>query len=124
MATKLQATTTVEVTQTVKLSPKQRTEARALMGQITDITVQESSLDKAKKAAKEKLETLFADAGEYDALIGGVDIDGLRIKLVQPEGRESYDDKRLLSHLTPAQLAACKVRTPGTPYLKVSKEKA
>lgn len=124
MATALKATVTTEVTQTVKLAPKVRAEVRTLMGQIADITVQEGQLDKQKKAAKERIEQLLADAGEYDALIAGMDIDGLKVTLVQPNGREVYDDKKLLSHLTPAQLAACKVLRPGTPYIKVSKEKA
>lgn len=76
---------------------------------------------------KQEVDDIMTQAGEGNALLAGVDIDGYRVKLVTGLSTRLDKDRLKRQHgLTQADLDACSDTKPNTPYIKVTlpKEKA
>lgn len=76
---------------------------------------------------KQEVDDIMTQAGEGNALLAGIDIDGYRVKLVTGLSTKLDKDRLKRQHgLTQADLDACSDAKPNTPYIKVTlpKEKA
>lgn len=76
---------------------------------------------------KQEVDDIMTQAGEGNALLAGIDIDGYRVKLVTGLSTKLDKDRLKRQHgLTQADLDACSDTTPNKPYVKVTlpKEKA
>lgn len=114
-ASKLTTTTTT----TVKLAPKLRAKLEKLMSSWEVQNAVEKGAAAAKKVATSEIDKVMSDAGEFKALEEGIEIGRFKAKMVFPSSTR-WDEDKLRSYLTPAQMEECKTTTPGTGYVKVS----
>jgi hypothetical protein len=72
----------------------------------------------------EGIDQIFADADEGNALFNGCKVDGWGIKMVCGETTRLDEDMLMKEYgLTGAQLDACRVTKPSTPYIKITAPK-
>jgi hypothetical protein len=124
---KLVATTTVEVTTDVKLSPKvrqmivERCEEHArLSKQVKEIEGTKKKPGRMRRIKKE-VEELFTKDGQGKALLDGTDINGHSIVMVTGS-RNVFDKLGFMKHhgLTEADFAAFTTEEDNEPYLKIT----
>jgi hypothetical protein len=123
---KMQQTTSVTTTVEIELKPALKAMLKAKLEEFADLRVQKKSIETREDAIKEEIETLFADAGEYNALIAGVKVDTaygpIPVKVVTGGTSKSFDKKLLMKRhkLTIAQVDALYEETPKADYVNVS----
>jgi hypothetical protein len=138
-----QITTVAEVT----LSTKLVKQLKAKLTEMRELRAQKKLIDAKMEGGKDEhgeeipglkaeIETLFADAGEYDALESGVRIETpfgeVPVKLIKPEpGKGAFNEKKMLTtfyvkkgnkfvEVTQADLDRCRNKpSEKTPYLGV-----
>ena len=115
---KLKATTTASVE--VSLSPKVKAQLRVQMFEYAALQRQKKGIEEKQAAIKERMETMFSDADEVDALLAGTEIDGFRVKMVC--GESSRLDKKALVTLgcKPEWLEKATKTTSNKPYVKIT----
>lgn len=115
---KLKATTTVSTE--VGLSTRVKAQLRVQMTEYATIQAQIAALEAKKDKIKERVQEMFVDNGEVDALMNGTEIDGFKVKMVC--GQTSRLDKKKLVTL------GCKMewlekatkKTDNKPYVKIT----
>ena len=119
-----EATVTTEVA--VEISPKLQAKLKAKLNEFNLKTAEKKAIETDLAERKIELETLFADAGEYEALSTGVDIHTpfgkVSMKIVEGTSAPKLNVKKLMTKfkLTPKDISSC--TDPGkakTPYLGV-----
>ena len=114
---------TVTTTQTtkVKLSIALTTKVLKKLRVFEELDAQIKAAELAQAKIKDEVENLFADAGEFDALVNGCKVDDIPLKYVT--GTTKYFNKMKLVEqglVTLAQLAAVTEEKPKKAYLKVT----
>ena len=114
--------TTIEV----ELKPKLLTKLKARLNEYRLKVAEQKVLAADVGARKAELETLFVDAGEYDALESGVSIHTpfgeVPMKIIKGETARKLNLKKVMTKfkITPAQLDSCyDPSTPKKPYLGI-----
>jgi hypothetical protein len=114
--------TTAVVTE-VKLQPKTRAILRTTLTEYADLAREIDRLKEKQEQAKERVEQIFLDAGQEDALVNGCEIEGYKVSLVC--GTRSELDKKKLVELgcDPEWLAAATTTKKNKPYVRISAPK-
>jgi hypothetical protein len=122
----LSASVTTTAATEVELSPKLKLQLKAKLEEFADLRVQKKSIEQREEDIKLEIETLFADAGEYNALLEGVRVDTsygpVPVKVVTGGTSKKFDKKLLMKQhkLTIAQVDALYKTTPKADYVNVS----
>jgi len=119
---RIAATTTVEQTTEVQLTPQLKRKLLTALRTYALKVAEMKSLKTWIEDQKGAVEKLFIEARETDALVNGTDIDGFRVKMVFPTSSK-LDQKRLMElcpGLTPELLQEATTVKPGKPYVKVT----
>lgn len=120
-------TTTAEVT----LSPRLKQQLKVKLDEFARLRAEKKAIVLREEALKLETETLFADSGEYDALLEGVKVDGIDVngelksvplKMVTGGTSKKFQKKLLLTRhkLTMAQVDALYKETPKADYLNIA----
>lgn len=111
---------TVTTETTVELSPKLKTKVKKQLDALARLVEERKRIEAEIAAGKERLETVFHDAGESEAIENGVKVGDITIKVIKGTSRR-LDKKRLMKvfKLTPADLDSCSPETENKPYLGV-----
>jgi hypothetical protein len=123
---KLQQTISVTAVTEVELKPALKLQLKTRLEEFADLRVQKKSIAAREDALKLEIETLFADAGEYNALLAGVKVDTaygpIPVKVVTGGTSKSFDKKLLMKRhkLTIAQVDELYVEKPKADYVNVS----
>lgn len=122
---RLSQSTAVTTETTVELSTKLAHRLQVELVTYASERAEITALTARCEEHKERIETLFADAGEYDAVVNGCRVDtpmgSVPLKIVV--GESSSLDKKMLMRafkLTPADLESCTTKRPKKPYLSIS----
>jgi hypothetical protein len=123
MATRTEATVTT--TSEVELSTRLVKQLKAKLDAYKDLVVERSRIDSEIDTAKTEIETLFADAGEYNALLAGVRVDGVPLKRVEGQTTPVFDKVGLMKRfkITPAQWDQFVDNKPKKGHLSISIKK-
>jgi len=122
----LSASVTTTAATEVELSTKLKVLLKAKLEEFADLRVQKKSIAKREDELKIEVETLFADAGEYNVLLEGVRVDTvygpIPVKVVTGGTTKSFDKKLLMRRhkLTIAEVDALYTEKPKANYLNVS----
>ena len=120
MSPTVQTTTTTEV----KLAPAVRRKVLTELKTFAELHAQKKALEHAIDGSKTKVQQLFEAAGELDALIAGISIEGFKTKMVQGSRTDKKTFEKVLIGLgvTAEMLgeAKDKAQRPNKPYLKIT----
>lgn len=112
------ATTTVKTE--LRLTPALKRKLSVYLNTHAQIAAQMREAKEALDSNKAAIEALFIAAGEGNALIDGVDIEGFKLKHVHPI-TSKLDRKKLMdAGVSLAQLEEGTVTRPGKPYIKLT----
>ena len=111
---------TTTVTTEVKLSPALRKKVLTELKTFAELHTQQRILKLAMQKSKDTVQQMFEKAGEFDALVQGVTLDGFKTKYVT--GIRKILDKGKLIDLgvTVEMLEEATIEKPNAPYLKIS----
>jgi len=114
------AMTTTTVTTEVKLSTALRRKVLTELKTFAGLQQQMKVLQVAMQTKKDRVQTLFESAGEFDALTQGVALDGFKAKYISST-RKTLDKKILIGlGVTTEMLEEATVEKPSKPYLKIT----
>ena len=122
----LSASVTTTAATEIELSPKLKLLLKAKLEEFADLRVQKKSIGTREDALKEEIETVFADAGEYNALLAGVKVDTaygpIPVKVVTGGTTKKFQKKLLMKQykLTIAQVDALYKESPKADYVNIS----
>ena len=113
--------TTITTTTEVKLSPRLEVTVGALLNEYVSLLDTKKDTQEKIDETKEAIETVIADADEYDALIEGVRVDDIPLKLIGGE-TNILNKKKLMRKfgLTPADLKSVTDTKAKKMYLGVT----
>ena len=112
--------TTTTVKTELKLTPALKRKLSVYLNTHAQIAAQMREAKEALDSNKAAIEALFIAAGEGNALIDGVDIDGFKLKHVHPV-TSKLDRKKLMdAGVSAAQLEEGTLTRPGRPYVKIT----
>ena len=123
---KLSQTTSVTTTTEVELSPKLKLLLKAKLEEFAGLRAEKKATKLKEDKIKLEVETLFSDAGEYNALVAGVTVDTsigpIPLKEVIGGTKKTFQKKLLLTRhkLTVPQVEALYKTTPKADYLSIS----
>lgn len=108
----------------VKLQPRVRAQLRTQCSEYVDLARQIDALKARQDAIKEFVETSLVKAGETDALMDGLDIDGFKVKMVCGVSKKLDEVALMKAHgLSRADLDAHVVEKDNKPYIRISSPK-
>lgn len=123
---KLSQTTSVTTTTEVELSPKLKAQLKAKLEEFAGLRGEKKATKKKEDKIKLELETLFSDAGEYNALVAGVTVETsigpIPLKEVIGGTKKTFQKKLLMTRhkLSVEQVAALYKESPKADYLSIS----
>ncbi len=116
--------TTTAATVEVRLSATLQAKALARCEEVNRLKDEIKKREARIEDCKAELDGMFEDAGEYGALVSGVDINGYPVKLVTGTTTRLNEMDLMRTHgLTAADLDACRETKPSKPYIKVGAKK-
>ena len=116
MSPKATTTVTTEIKLSIALQKKVLTELRTYAA----LHAQAKTLKQAMQKRKDEIQALFEKAGEFDALVAGVKLDGFSTKYVAATRKILSKEKLIDLGVTVEMLEESTIEVPSKPYLKVT----